>query len=211
LRRPGGALESVPSSTPTIRAGPGRAPLGCGHAEGGDGAAAGAVHATSSSRWWNTRLRRKVSESRWWNTRLQAGNRSQIGGRSLVFRHLDPQEKPRNLVSHHLDARARPGTQLPVRWHPGREPSRGPRPARNTAHRYPGQVDPYLRRPDFIARLPDGTIKQLNPFTGTQVWTVARRGHRPLGNTPPTLQPLTPGQHTRACVFREDRHLETPV
>ena len=27
---------------------------------------------------------------------------------------------------------------------------------------------------DHLRRLPDGTVKQINPFTGTEVWTVPR-------------------------------------
>ena len=35
---------------------------------------------------------------------------------------------------------------------------------------------------NYLMRMPDGTVKQINPFTGTEVWTVPGRGHRPLGN-----------------------------
>ena len=35
---------------------------------------------------------------------------------------------------------------------------------------------------NYLMRMPDGTVKQMNPFTGTEVWTVPGRGHRPLGN-----------------------------
>lgn len=31
---------------------------------------------------------------------------------------------------------------------------------------------------DYYRELPDGTIKQRNPFTGTQVWTVPGRARR---------------------------------
>lgn len=34
----------------------------------------------------------------------------------------------------------------------------------------------------YLARLPDGTVKQINPFTGTQVWTVP--GTRPASPSP---------------------------
>jgi galactose-1-phosphate uridylyltransferase len=30
--------------------------------------------------------------------------------------------------------------------------------------------------------MPDGTIKQVNPFTGTEVWTVPGRGKKPITN-----------------------------
>ena len=34
---------------------------------------------------------------------------------------------------------------------------------------------------EYVVELRDGTIKQVNPFTGTEVWTVPGRGNRPLG------------------------------
>ncbi|MFT3971596.1 MAG: DUF4921 family protein [Micropruina sp.] len=56
----------------------------------------------------------------------------------------------------------------------------------------------------------DGTVKQLNPFSGTEVWTVAGRGNRPLGVALPPPIPLAPEQHGRYCAFCERRYLETP-
>ncbi|MGP9759408.1 DUF4921 family protein [Corynebacterium sp. AOP12-C2-36] len=35
-----------------------------------------------------------------------------------------------------------------------------------------------------LTTLPDGTIKQVNPFSGTEVWTVPSRGHRPVRERP---------------------------
>ncbi len=35
---------------------------------------------------------------------------------------------------------------------------------------------------NFLQKMPDGTVKQVNPFTGTQVWTVPGRGKRPTVN-----------------------------
>lgn len=61
-----------------------------------------------------------------------------------------------------------------------------------------------------LTRLPDGTVKQRNPFTGTEVWTVPGRGHRPLGLVRPAPQPLDPAQQGRHCAFCEHRLLETP-
>ena len=34
----------------------------------------------------------------------------------------------------------------------------------------------------FYNIMPDGTVKQVNPFTGTEVWTVAGRGKKPITN-----------------------------
>lgn len=40
-----------------------------------------------------------------------------------------------------------------------------------------------------MTTLPDGTIKQVNPFSGTEVWTVPGRGHRPVaGRADETFQ-----------------------
>ncbi|MCQ2914651.1 MAG: DUF4921 family protein [Alphaproteobacteria bacterium] len=35
---------------------------------------------------------------------------------------------------------------------------------------------------NFLQKMPDGTVKQVNPFSGTQVWTVPGRGKRPTVN-----------------------------
>ncbi|MBN9375327.1 MAG: DUF4921 family protein, partial [Cellulomonas sp.] len=35
-----------------------------------------------------------------------------------------------------------------------------------------------------LQRLADGTVKQVSPLTGTTVWTVPGRGHRPLPGAP---------------------------
>lgn len=62
----------------------------------------------------------------------------------------------------------------------------------------------------YLETMADGTVKQTNPFTGTQVWTVAGRGNRPLSNALPAPTPLQPGEDTHACAFCVDRYLETP-
>ncbi len=74
-----------------------------------------------------------------------------------------------------------------------------------TAPRHPSltPVTPYL------TRLPDGTIKQVNPFTGTQVWTLPGRAARPLGLPDHTPLPLDVGDLDRVCAFCPDRQLET--
>ena len=51
----------------------------------------------------------------------------------------------------------------------------------------------------------DGTVKQTNPFTGTQVWTVPGRGHRPIdhhGGRVTTVDPALPEAHCAFCVTR---------
>jgi galactose-1-phosphate uridylyltransferase len=66
-------------------------------------------------------------------------------------------------------------------------------------------------QPPYLRTLADGTVKQVNPFTGTEVWTVARRARRPLradALAPP--RPLDPAHRDRACPFCPARHRETP-
>lgn len=61
-----------------------------------------------------------------------------------------------------------------------------------------------------IRVMKDGTVKQVNPLTGTQVWTVPGRGNRPLGAAPLPLQPIDPAQHDAHCAFCPRRYRETP-
>ena len=63
---------------------------------------------------------------------------------------------------------------------------------------------------DFLVNLPDGTVKQRNPFTGTEVWTAPGRGDRPLGVTHPDPHPLTERDLTHSCAFCSARYLDTP-
>ena len=63
---------------------------------------------------------------------------------------------------------------------------------------------------DPLVRLPDGTVKQVNPISGTKVWTLPGRGARPLGVVRPTPVPLHPADHDRHCAFCWGRMLETP-
>ncbi len=60
-----------------------------------------------------------------------------------------------------------------------------------------------------LTRLPDGTIKQVNPFTGTMVWTLPGRGARPLGIVPAERHPLDPALFDRCCAFCTGRMIET--
>ncbi|MDN6795546.1 MAG: DUF4921 family protein, partial [Propionibacterium sp.] len=65
-------------------------------------------------------------------------------------------------------------------------------------------------RDNAIVRLADGTVKQKNLLTGTEVWTVPGRGHRPLSISRRTPEPVRPECHGLECAFCEDRYLETP-
>ncbi len=63
---------------------------------------------------------------------------------------------------------------------------------------------------NYLTRMADGTVKQINPFTGTEVWTVPGRGSRPLGDDSKPGAPLDPAKHDRHCAFCTGRMLETP-
>ena len=71
-------------------------------------------------------------------------------------------------------------------------------------------MQPYSREPEYLRTLADGTVKQLNPFTGTEVWTVPGRGNRPFGIFNARPRPLDPESHGAHCSFCEKRYLETP-
>lgn len=63
----------------------------------------------------------------------------------------------------------------------------------------------------FYTIMPDGTVKQVNPFTGTEVWAVAGRRNKPLANTeaaePKQLALHTPEDY---CSFCAPRYFEVP-
>lgn len=61
-----------------------------------------------------------------------------------------------------------------------------------------------------IVRLADGTVKQQNLLTGTEVWTVPGRGKRPLGNAEAEARRIDHSQDGCHCAFCEGRYLETP-
>ena len=61
-----------------------------------------------------------------------------------------------------------------------------------------------------IVRLADGTVKQQNLLTGTEVWTVPGRGNRPLAAPRANHGPIDHEAHGRYCAFCSKRYLETP-
>jgi galactose-1-phosphate uridylyltransferase len=63
---------------------------------------------------------------------------------------------------------------------------------------------------NYLMRMVDGTVKQMNPFTGTEVWTVPGRGNRPLGNHAKAGLTIDPKKHDAHCAFCIKRMLETP-
>ncbi|WP_194949310.1 DUF4921 family protein [Actinomyces trachealis] len=69
---------------------------------------------------------------------------------------------------------------------------------------------PYAPGPAPLTRMADGTVKQINPITGTEVWTVPGRGNRPIAQPPANVRPLAEGDRTHYCAFCAGRYLETP-
>lgn len=63
---------------------------------------------------------------------------------------------------------------------------------------------------DPLQVLADGTTKQTNPFTGTQVWTVPGRADRPLATPPAAVGRLGPTANQDTCAFCPARYAETP-
>ncbi|MFQ5797142.1 MAG: DUF4921 family protein [Bacteroidota bacterium] len=59
--------------------------------------------------------------------------------------------------------------------------------------------------------MPDGTVKQVNPFTGTEVWAVPGRGNKPIANGGHTIaKRLERKGKENYCSFCEARYYETP-
>lgn len=69
---------------------------------------------------------------------------------------------------------------------------------------------PLAARISPIQTMADGTVKQINPFSGTEVWTVVGRGNRPLTTPPADTTPLAPGDRKDFCAFCQNRKLDTP-
>jgi galactose-1-phosphate uridylyltransferase len=65
-------------------------------------------------------------------------------------------------------------------------------------------------RPDPLVRLPDGTVKQVSPLTGTVVWTLPGRAHRPMDGPVDERRPVDPASDGHRCALCAARSLETP-
>ena len=61
-----------------------------------------------------------------------------------------------------------------------------------------------------IVRLADGTVKQQNLLTGTEVWTVPGRSNRPLTAPHTDHNPIDHEADGHHCAFCSGRYLETP-
>jgi len=68
-----------------------------------------------------------------------------------------------------------------------------------------------MRGTMFYNIMPDGTVKQVNPFTGNEVWAVPGRRNKPLGNgkkeNAVSLEVRTPEDY---CSFCPPRYFDTP-
>lgn len=62
----------------------------------------------------------------------------------------------------------------------------------------------------ILVKLADGTVKQRNMLTGTEVWTVPGRGHRPLTVPPVDEHPIDDDTIGSVCAFCPQRYLNTP-
>lgn len=60
-----------------------------------------------------------------------------------------------------------------------------------------------------LVRLADGTVLQVGPLTGTHVWTIPGRSHRPLHAPRTASTPLQEPERYRLCPFCPERYLET--
>ncbi len=61
----------------------------------------------------------------------------------------------------------------------------------------------------YYTIMPDGTVKQVNPFTGTEVWAVAGRKNKPITNEiPSTAKPLMVHDPEDYCSFCQSRYFE---
>jgi galactose-1-phosphate uridylyltransferase len=59
--------------------------------------------------------------------------------------------------------------------------------------------------------MPDGTVKQINPFTGTEVWAVPGRGDKPISNENHTgAEPLAPVSPEDYCSFCRTKYFDVP-
>jgi len=70
---------------------------------------------------------------------------------------------------------------------------------------------PLMRYDVYYHYMPDGTIKQINPFTGTEVWSVPGRSSKPLDNEiPHSAKPLDNREVENYCSFCQSRYYDTP-
>ncbi|MDX2127631.1 MAG: DUF4921 family protein [Chloroherpetonaceae bacterium] len=70
---------------------------------------------------------------------------------------------------------------------------------------------PMMRYDVYYTHMPDGTVKQINPFTGTEVWAIPGRGNKPLDQDSVSFfPPVFKKEKEDICSFCESRYFETP-
>ena len=63
----------------------------------------------------------------------------------------------------------------------------------------------------YYHKMPDGTIKQINPFSNTEVWCVEERGRKPtINSVPHAPEPLDRREPEDYCHFCETNYIFTP-
>lgn len=63
----------------------------------------------------------------------------------------------------------------------------------------------------YYYTMPDGTIKQINPFSGREVWTVPERSYKAIiGGIPKNVKKIEKRKKEDYCDFCESRYLDTP-
>jgi len=68
-----------------------------------------------------------------------------------------------------------------------------------------------MQHENFYVTMQDGTVKQVNPFTGAEVWSVPGRSSKPITNGETHLQKKIEHQATEGyCSFCASRYFETP-
>jgi len=72
-------------------------------------------------------------------------------------------------------------------------------------------VEPEGRYANFVIRMPDGTVKMINPLTGREAWCVPGRSSRPIANDiPEGAKPLEAREPEDYCNFCEAKYANTP-
>lgn len=72
-------------------------------------------------------------------------------------------------------------------------------------------MEPEVRYANFVIRMPDGTVKMINPLTGREAWCVPGRSSRPIANDIPAgAKPLEAHVPEDYCNFCETKYKNTP-
>jgi galactose-1-phosphate uridylyltransferase len=68
-----------------------------------------------------------------------------------------------------------------------------------------------MRYNSFYTAMPDGTVKQINPFTGTEVWAIPGRKSKPITNEiPSNAKKIEKKEVDDYCSFCSKKYFETP-